>query len=29
VDEQDVVQFTSDAVVTGDALSHRFERKAQ
>jgi Tfp pilus assembly protein PilN len=29
VDEQDVVQFTSDAVVTGDALSHRFDRKAQ
>ncbi len=29
VNEQDVVQFTSDAVVTGDALSHRFDRKAQ
>ena len=25
---QDVVEFTSDVVVTGDALSHRFDRKA-
>ena len=28
IDGQDVVQFTSNAVVTGDALSHRFDRKA-
>jgi Tfp pilus assembly protein PilN len=27
-DGQIVVEFTSDAVVTGDALSHRFDRKA-
>lgn len=28
VDGQDVVDFTSDVVVTGDALSHRYDRKA-
>ncbi len=28
IDGQDVVEFTSDVVVTGDALSHRYDRKA-
>ena len=28
IDGQDVVEFTSNVVVTGDALSHRYDRKA-